>query len=218
VTPSPTSSEAAPPSQSVAEARAWAVNPEVAALPLAERTARTDDDPEPVRTAEGIWQLVHPDLTALQSTADGCVSRYGGTAAYRLCGSSYSEIQLLSADRSRLLRTYVFPQVAVQWIKVTRDAVYCGRTGDGGLPQSMLCRISRDGDLRMKGRFYACDGPDCTPLDADELATWPSAWTQGTEPIDGGFDGVELRGKDLVVTDTTGHVTVKLNPETLRER
>jgi hypothetical protein len=218
VTPDPTPSDAAPPpSQSAAEARMWDIYPEVAALSLAERTTRAKGDPEPVVTAEGVWQLAHPDISAILSEDDGCAPRYG-RPRYRLCSSGYSEIQLLAPDRSRLLRVYAFPEIPVQWFQVTRDAVYCGRTGDGAVPESMLCRIERGGPLTMKGRFYGCDGPDCGPLDSSEVSTWPGTWTQGTEPIDGGFDGVELRGHDLAVVDATGRVTVKLDPRTLRER
>ena len=219
-TPTVTPSATLPPdrSQTAADARLWGIYPQLATMPLADRTARAEGDPAPVRTPEGIWQLGHPDVTPFESLDDGCVARVSGAPAYAVCGGSYSEIQLLSPDRSRLLRAYAFPQITVQWFTVTPDAVYCGRTGDGGIPQSMVCRSERGGDLTMKGRFYACDGPDCAPWSTRELATWPGIWSQGTEPIDGEFDGVRLAGGDLVVTGAAGHVTVRLDPRSLRER
>jgi len=216
-TAAPSESVTAAPSQSAADARRDGVYPQVAALDLSGRTARGEDDPEPVATPEGVWQLAHPDVAQFQSTEDGCAARLPGAPEYRLCGTSYTEVQLLSPDRSRILRAYPLPQLAAQWIEVTPQAVYCGRTGDGGVPESMLCRIDR-GSGELTGRLYACDGPDCAPWDSRELAGWPGTWSQGTEPVPGGFDGVEVAGDDLVVTDAAGEVTVRLNPTTLRER
>jgi hypothetical protein len=216
-TPSFTPSAPATPGQSAADARRDGVYPQVAALSLADRTARAEDAPEPVTTPEGVWQLARPDVAPFLDTDDGCAERRAGAPAYVLCSTSYTEVQLLSPDRSRILRAYPLPELAAQWIEITPAAVYCGRTGDGAVPESMLCRIDR-GSGELSGRLYACDVADCAPWDPDRLATWPGTWSQGTQPLSGGFDGVELAGPDLVVTDADGRVTVKLNPETLRER
>ena len=42
-----------------------------------------------------------------------------------------------------LFRSYPFRGVPPQWLLVTPQAVYCGRQGDGGLPDSMVCRVDR---------------------------------------------------------------------------
>jgi hypothetical protein len=216
-TPSVTPSAPATPSQSAAAARRDGVYPQVAALSLGDRTARDEDAPEPVTTPEGVWQLAQPDVAPFLDTDDGCAERRAGAPAYALCSNSYTEVQLLSPDRSRLLRAYPLPELAARWIEITPAAVYCGRTGDGAVPESMLCRIDRESG-ELSGRLYACDVADCAPWDPDRLATWPGTWSQGTQPVSGGFDGVEPAGRDLVVTDLDGRVTVTLNPETLRER
>jgi hypothetical protein len=216
-TPAPSPTVAPPPAQSAADARRDGVYPQVAALPLADRTARPEGSRAPVSTPEGRWQLAHPRVEPLQSDQDGCVKPVPGAPAYRLCGGGYAEIQLLSADGARLLRAYPFPELSVDWIEVTPDAVYCGRAGDGGLPESMLCRIDR-GTGALTGRVYACDGPDCGPLDDATLASWPGTWSQGTRPVPDGFDGVRFTGENLLVTGPDGDVTIEVDPRTLRER
>jgi hypothetical protein len=57
--------------------------------------------------------------------------------------TEYGELLLLTSDRSRILRAYPFRGLLPQWLMVTPKAVYCGRQGDGGLPNSMVCRVDR---------------------------------------------------------------------------
>lgn len=57
--------------------------------------------------------------------------------------TEYGELLLMTPDRRRILRAYPFKGVPPQWLLVTPQAVYCGRQGDGGLPNSMVCRVDR---------------------------------------------------------------------------
>jgi len=57
--------------------------------------------------------------------------------------TEYGELLLVTPDRSRILRAYPFRDVPPQWLLVTPRAVYCGRQGDGGVPNSMVCRVDR---------------------------------------------------------------------------
>lgn len=57
--------------------------------------------------------------------------------------TEYGELLLMTPDRSRILRAYPFRDVPPQWLLVTPRAVYCGRQGDGGVPNSMVCRVDR---------------------------------------------------------------------------
>jgi len=133
-TPTPTVSK--PPSQSAGDARAYGIDPAIAALPIGVRVWPPPPDIWPVATTksstpEGLWLVSHPgafegaDLAAHPQLTD------------------YGELLLLTPDRGRILRAYPFLGVPPQWLLVTPQAVYCGRQGDGGLPNSMVCRVDR---------------------------------------------------------------------------
>lgn len=59
-----------------------------------------------------------------------------------VCSSEYGEV-LLVDDEGAIVRSYPMPGATPTWITATRDAVYAGRTGDGGLPDSTIVRIDR---------------------------------------------------------------------------
>ena len=131
-----------PASQSAADAVAFGIDSAVAAAPIGVRVSQLDPAFWPVATTqastpEGLWLVSRAD----QFDAD--ISAYPEL-------TQYGELLLLTPDRSRILRAYPFKGAPPQWLLVTRKAVYCGRQGDGGLPDSMVCRVDRaTGALRV---------------------------------------------------------------------
>jgi hypothetical protein len=129
-----------PPSQSKADARRDGVVAEVAELPLRLRVEIISE----VAADEGVWAITHLADEADQ-LADGC--RLGpGTGKYPtdfICTYEYGEVLLLDTERKSILRAYPLPGVPPEFITVTDDAVYCGRTGALPLNDSMVCRIDR---------------------------------------------------------------------------
>jgi len=172
-TASPTTSLAA--SQSTADARAYGIDPAVAALPIGVRVFQPDPASWPVATTqastpEGLW---------LVSRAQDS-PRYDYAAHSGLLGD-YGEELLLTPDRSRILRAYPFRAVPPQWLLVTQDAIYCGRQGDGGLPDSMVCRVDRSTGALIVVVFpntvdSAFSDPQTGVVDSQALAGRPGSW------------------------------------------
>src|SRR5665647_3932005 len=134
-TASPTTS--LPASQSAADASAYGIDPAVAALPIGVRVFQPDPALWPVATSqastpEGLWLVSRAERSP----------NFDYGALTGLLGD-YGELLLLTPDRSRILRAYPFRAVPPEWLLVTQDAIYCGRQGDGGLPDSMVCRVDR---------------------------------------------------------------------------
>ena len=134
-TVTPTASLSA--SQSTADARAYGIEAAVAALPIGVRVQPLDPAVWPVATSqastpEGLWLVSRAERSPNYDDAahPGLLTEYG-------------ELLLLTPDRGRILRAYPFRGVPPQWLLVTQDAIYCGRQGDGGLPNSMVCRVDR---------------------------------------------------------------------------
>lgn len=134
-TASPTTS--LPASQSAAEARKFGIKAAIAALPIGSRVQALDTASWPVATTqastrEGLWLVSRAERSPNYDDAahPGLLTEYG-------------ELLLLTPDRTRILRAYPFRGVPPQWLLVTPQAVYCGRQGDGGLPNSMVCRVDR---------------------------------------------------------------------------
>lgn len=124
-------------SQFTADARAYGIDAAVAALPIGVRVFQPDPADWPAATSqastpEGLW---------LVSRAEHSPNYDYGAHSGLL--AEYGELLLLTPDRSRILRAYPFRGVPPQWLLVTPKAVYCGRQGDGGLPNSMVCRVDR---------------------------------------------------------------------------
>ena len=118
-------------SQSAAEARKFGIKAAIAALPIGSRVQPLDTAFWPVATTqtstrEGLWLVSQADLRANPQLA-----------------ADNGELLLLTPDRTRILRAYPFRGVPPEWLLVTPQAVYCGRQGDGGLPNSMVCRVDR---------------------------------------------------------------------------
>jgi hypothetical protein len=155
-------------SQSTADARAYGIDAAVAALPIGVRVFQRDPANGPYATSqastpEGLW---------LVSRAEDSPNYDYGAHSGLL--TEYGELQLLTPDRSRILRAYPFRGVPPQWLLVTPKAVYCGRQGDGGLPNSMVCRVDRSTGALIVVVF---PHPECFATDAPQaFAGRPGSW------------------------------------------
>jgi hypothetical protein len=98
--------------------------------------------------------------------------------------NSYWELMLLSADRSRILASYSFEGVPPQWLLVTADAVYCGRAGDGALPDSMVARLGRGHDQLtvVYSAPAAADGD--TAIWPESIGARPGHWRMEAKLVD----------------------------------
>ena len=133
-TPTPTVSKSA--SQSAGDARVYGIDQAIAALPIGVRVVQLNPAEWPVGTTqastpEGLWLVSFPyAFEGVDLVAHPQLTEYG-------------ELLLMTPDRSRILSAYPFRDVPPQWLLMTPQAVYCGRQGDGGLPNSMVCRVDR---------------------------------------------------------------------------
>lgn len=126
------------PSQTPAEATRDSVVPAVAELPVATRVRPVVR----ISAPEGVWVIsrLGPDAGTADCVLGDPAGVYGRD---RVCDLEYGEVLLLDASETRVLRAFPLPGLPPQALLVTQDAVYCGRQGDGGLPDSMLCRVDR---------------------------------------------------------------------------
>ena len=216
-TASPTTS--LPASQSAADARPYGIDPAVAALPIGVRVFQPDPASWPVATTqastpEGLWLVSVP---------------YGSPnyddAAHPGLLTEYGELLLLTPDRSRILRAYPFRGLLPQWLLVTPKAVYCGRQGDGGLPNSMVCRVDRSTGALIVVVFpgpeefatedyFATDTPQA-------LAGRPGSWR-----LAGSFPAADLQHVPQLTADglvfardsnqPVGGRALRLDPATLK--
>ena len=159
-TASPTSSPTAsqPPSQSAGDARAHGIEAAIAALPIGVRVVQLNPAQWPVGTTqastpEGLWLVSFPYASAgVDLIAHPQLTEYG-------------ELLLMTPDRSRILSAYPFRDVPPQWLLVTPQSVYCGRQGDGGVPNSMVCRVDRSTGALTVVVFPSLDDPSTDELD-----------------------------------------------------
>ena len=108
----------------------------------------------------------------------------------------YGEVLLLSANRSKVLRANPLPGVPPQALLLEQDALYCSRAGDGGLPDSMVCRIDRS-TLRSTVRIYPVEETQ------DDPPTLPR-WTRADRTAPETFTGVARCGADLCADGARG--------------
>lgn len=196
----------APPSQSPESAARDGIVPELAALPSSERISPSA---ELVETPEGVWMVSTPAWTSTDS--DACLGdRDGVYGVDFVCAGSYAEVLLFGTDVD--LRAYPFVEVKPFSLFETDDAIYCGRGGDGGVPESMLCRIDRE-TLEITVVVFAwLDGDMASAADAE---WWPAGWAIDAESgtyVDWQA-GVELTDEGLVVG--VGETAVVFDPVTL---
>jgi hypothetical protein len=216
-------------SQSPEDAARDGVLPSVAALPFDVRVNIPVDgveQPAEITTEEGVWVLSRLNTQEAYERSDGC--GLGATdnvdAVYRrdvICTIEYGEILLLNHAQDRILRAYPLPGLPPQQLLATDDAVYCARTGDGALPDGMLCRIDR-GTFTSQVRIFpaesssAFDPQGADPssgLDPETGTIWlPPSWTitdhRSFTPGELSFDNGQL-------TSTHAEETTPLDPGTL---
>lgn len=122
----------------------------------------------------------------------------------------YAEILLLDPETGEILRAYPFPGLAPRSLQATSNAVYCIRQGDGGLPNSMLCRIDLDRlDAAVRVFPAAFDSGFSPGLDP-----WtPSTWTidQPTELVL--WEHLDATDSGVTISGWSG--TAAVNPVTL---
>lgn len=161
----------------LAEYAARLTNPVIRELPLRQRvrpaTTVTSAARTEAITAEGIWMITRPEVPSEDPR-------------WPVVHSS-AELMLLSADRGHILASYPFEGVPPQWLLVTVDAVYCGRSGDGALPDSMVARLGRGHD-QLTVVYSAPAGPDGdTAIWPDSLGARPGHWRMEAKLV--GFSG-----------------------------
>ncbi len=136
------------PSQSAEDAARDGIVPALADLSVADRVSVVVSESTP----EGVWAISEVPGT---TEAPDCVigNRDGVYGTDFICVAEYREVLLLTEDLSRIMRAYPLPGQPARLLLVTDEAVYCSRQGDGGLPDSMLCRINRH-TLNLTGRIF----------------------------------------------------------------
>jgi hypothetical protein len=176
------------PSQSPADADRDGVVAAVAALPLGQRMVVQAS----VEAPEGVW-VVSRIAPSAEQPGQGCRlgPEEGQTPTDWICTTEYGEVLLLDGTQTRILRAYPLAGVPPQFLRLTDDALYCGRPGDGGLlPDSMVCRIDRH-TLEATVRIF--------PGQPDSVVVQPCFYPPAAWAIDDEF----LAVNDLVA-DTTG--------------
>ncbi|HEY6793839.1 MAG TPA: hypothetical protein VI248_04050 [Kineosporiaceae bacterium] len=163
----------------------------IAALPSAARVRQVPRGPGRVTwvtAADGVWLVSRPQ---------------GAPPAY-------AEVLHLDAA-GRILRAYPFPGVAPQWLVLSPRAVYCGRHGESGAPDAMVCRIDRaSGEVRV--RVSADRAPD-TVVTQRDVASLPGVWTVDNRTFTVDLGQSPVLGTELTFRSRGGEL--RLDPDTL---
>jgi hypothetical protein len=122
------------PSQTRAEAKRDGVPAKVGAMTISDRLEVASVDSPSITTDEGVWTLARPRI-----------------------GTEYGEVLLLDARREKVIKAFPLSWPPYE-LAITDEAVYCGRSGDGGLPNTTICRIDRR-TKEVTGRAFLCT--DC---------------------------------------------------------
>jgi hypothetical protein len=197
-------------SQSPQDAARDGVVPVLAALPLSERV----DAAAAVDTAEGRWVFSTPDQIPTEAAPDCALGDPLGTR-WRdfLCIDEYGEILLMNADGTRIIRAFPLPYAHTTTHLVATDkAVYCASQGDGGLPDSLLCRIDRT-TLTMVVRVFPwqTDSAFAPPQRPDLYA--PATWVLD-QPTGAMFSTLASSGGHIQIGE--GGNRVDVDPQTLQ--
>jgi len=198
-------------SQSAHDAVRDGVVPVLAALPLSERL----DASAAVDTAEGRWVFSTPDQIPAEAAPNCALGNPLGTR-WRdfLCLDEYGEILLMNADGTRIIRAFPLPFAHTTTHLVATDkAVYCASQGDGGLPDSLLCRIDRT-TLTMLVRVFPwqMDSAFVPPQRPDLYA--PATWVLDQPPKDAMFYNLAVSTGHIQISD--GGNRADVDPQTLQ--
>ena len=146
------------PSQSATDAARDGVVLSVAELSIADRVGTLVW----ADSAEGLWVLSRRFRSGEVVLSGACEPEnpdcvYGRDYAFV---PEYAEVLLMDPTGAEILRAYPMPGLVPSWLAVGADAVYTGRIGDGGLPDSSVVRIDRE-TLELAGMVFAAelDGP-----------------------------------------------------------
>lgn len=204
----------APPSQSPEDASRDGVVPEVAALPFDRRVqqVRWWDGAQRAETTEGVWIVSGLSQAVLRAAGDPPVlgDADGQRSRDFIQVYEYGELLLLDANRTRIKRAFPFSGYPPQSLVVTDDAVYCAKQGDGGLPNSMLCRVDR-ATFELTVRVFPHDGPDS---DGKGYGSEPEEWIiEG--PVDKAVFGVLSVGPNGEIYARSSMGRVRVDPDTL---
>lgn len=203
----------AAPSQSEADAARDEIVPAVAALPFDVRVRQVDElvGPTRVDTDEGTWIISQPVIDSADLT-DGCTlgDPNGVYGLDRVCVNEYAELLLLAHGTGKIIRAYPFPGLKPQRLQATSDALYCIRQGDGGLPDSMLCRIDL-ATLDATVRVFP------SALDSG-YSPGPDRWTPSTWIIDEPtglalWENLDATVSGITISGWSGTATI--DPDTL---
>ncbi len=134
--PSPTGEK---PSQSAADAERDGVAPEIAAMPISKRVEIGIS----VRADEGVWVASQSHHLSPEREGERSCRHETPHGVQYTCSPEYGEVLLLEHGTGEILRAFPLPAVPPSFISLTDEAVYCARQGDGGLPDSIVCRIDR---------------------------------------------------------------------------
>ncbi|MGF1667298.1 MAG: hypothetical protein ACFCVC_13615 [Acidimicrobiia bacterium] len=201
-------------SQAPEDALRDGVVPELAALPFDQRVRVIDpvSGDVSVSTDDGVWVV---SRLAFEDFPNSACLGSGDTPMTRSCPDD-GELLLLDPAEDRILRAFPLPAYPPQWLFVTEDTVYCGRQGDGGLPNSMLCRVDREsGELTV--RVFEFE-PGNYELAYDLLpGTWLADETSAGDLVAAGVFLSEMRldGEQLLVGDSRSGEWAAVDPVTL---
>ena len=175
--------------------------PEVAALPFGLRVNATST----VRIDDETWAVSR--LRGRGATRVACEGPQEGRYGIDyVCGSEYGELVQLRGRR--IVRAYPFAGLPPQHVAITEDAVYCARQGDGGLPDSMVCRVDRDTD----GLTVRIFPSEIDSAYADSERELPAGWTLDETQI----SSVKFAADDAGVWAKAQNAGwTKLDPDTL---
>jgi hypothetical protein len=192
------------PSQSPADAARDGVVAELALLPLETRMEVVAS----VTTPDGVWVISRPTAAA-EALSEEC--RFGPIEGKYptdfICTTEYGELLLLDDAMSEIRRAYPLAGIPPTYLEVTDGAVYCGRDGEGMLPDSMVCRIDRQTLAAMvrvfPSEYSVVDQPCFYP---------PATWTVDGDYVD--VAAFEARPDGVWAQQATGD-WVRLDPITL---
>jgi hypothetical protein len=173
------------------------VIPELAAL---SREIRVDPIAS-VDTEEGVWVISRPSPD-IEPYTEGC--RLGADEGRYptdfICTTEYGEVLLLDPVSGLIERAYPLPGIPPEVLIVGDEAVYCGRNGEGLLPDSMVCRIDRR-TLQAVVRVFP-GVPDS--IVAQPCYYPPENWTIADRPLE--VLDLQVSPDGLWAQDETGRI------------